>query len=55
MGILKTIAEDIRILIEDGYTDREIAGAVGFDISVIKHIIDYYRNQIEEKELCIYD
>lgn len=47
MGILKTVSEDIRLLVLDGYSDKEISKATGFELFVIKHIIDYHRKDLK--------
>lgn len=47
MGILKTVSEDVRLLVLDGYSDKEISKATGFSLSVIKHIIDYHRKDLK--------
>lgn len=48
MGILKAIAVDIENLIQEGYTDREIAVSVGMDRNIIQNVIDYFRCEYEK-------
>jgi hypothetical protein len=48
MGILKAIAVDIENLIQEGYTDREIAVSVGMDRNIIQNVIDYFRYEYEK-------
>jgi hypothetical protein len=45
MGILKPISDDIEKLIDFGYTDREISIAVDTDLSLIQHIINFFRQE----------
>lgn len=47
MGILKTVSEDIKLLVLDGYSDKEIARTTGFELLIIKHIIDYHRKDLK--------
>lgn len=49
MGILSTVSVDIEQLVKIGYTDDEIAKAVGMDINIIKFVIDYIRKNLEKK------
>jgi len=48
MGILQAIAVDIENLIQEGYTDREIAVSVGMDRNIIQNVIDYFRYECEK-------
>lgn len=45
MGILKPISDDIEKLIDFGYTDKEIAIAVDTELSLIQHIITFFRGE----------
>jgi len=47
MSILKSVSSDIHDLVLCGYTDKEIAKSTGFELSIIQHIIDYWRKTIK--------
>lgn len=49
MGILRPIAEDVKVLVQDGFDDYYICKSVGVDFSKINHIIKYFRKEFNKE------
>lgn len=47
MGILSSIRLDVEDLVKEGYPDDYIAKSVGIDKTILQHIIDYVRQNLE--------
>lgn len=45
MGILSAVKNDVEDLVKEGFTDQYITKSVGIESSVLKYMINFFREQ----------